>query len=384
MRKPITGAFGRARAVTLQAAVAALLTGVAFGGPTGWTLAGAGTAAGVLALLRRRGQWLDARLLDRLWRGALAGDGRRTPDAALGLASTLLPPLEVAEVGDRNGRAVGVLADGRGHAAVLALPTGVLPSAAVGFLEDWMTRDAARPAAVQLLVEQFGLPSWDFHQRFEPTMAYRQLPALARPVAVRSYLVVRYEPWDAPQVAEARGGGAAGARTALAAATARLAARLERLGVSARTLDAEQVRELLREAGDADGEGRALPDSWAGAHRTHCALAARLEGPEDWNRLLAALTGTGMDRTVAAVTVARTARGTETRAAVRLVSGAAQRAAEGRDRLVSGGAALPLTGAQPAGLVATLPLARPARPLEAATGFAPEADRRRPLTTGAR
>ncbi|MYV60897.1 hypothetical protein GTW37_16835, partial [Streptomyces sp. SID4931] len=155
------------------------------------------------------------------------------------------------------------------------------------------------------------------------------------------------------------------------------------LGVATRTLDAEQLRELLRDTGDVDGEGKALPDSWAGAHRTHCSLAARLDHPEDWHRLLTALAGTGMDRTVAAVTVARTARGAETRAAVRLVSGAAQRAVEGRDRLITAGAALALTGAQPAGLVATLPLAHPARPLEAATGFAPETGRR-PQTTGAR
>ncbi|MFD9847912.1 type VII secretion protein EccE [Streptomyces parvus] len=383
MRKLTHGAFGRARVVALQASAGALLTGFVFGGPTGWTLAVAGALTGIAALLRHREQWLDARLLAGWRRGGLAGNGRRAPDAALGLAATLLPPLEVAEASDRNGRTVGVLADGRGHAAVLELPPGVLPSAALGLLGDWLTRDAARPAAVQLLVEQFGLPSWDFHQRFEPTMAYRQLPAQARPVAVRSHLVVRYEPWDAPEVAESRGGGALGARTALTAATARLGAYLARLGVPTRTLDAEQLRELLRDTGDTDGEGRTLPDSWAGAHRTHCSLAVRLDQPEDWHRLLAALAGTGMDRTVAAVTVDRTARGVEARAAVRLVSGAAQRAAEGRDRLVTGGAALPLTGAQSAGLVATLPLAHPARPLEAATGFAPDTDRRHP-TTGAR
>ncbi|MCZ7413891.1 MULTISPECIES: type VII secretion protein EccE [unclassified Streptomyces] len=372
MRLPETTAFGRARAVALQGALGAGLAGAALGGPEGWALLAAGAGTGVVTVLRRDGQWLDARLLARLCRGALAPGPGGPRDPGLGLAATLLPALETTETGDRNGGPVGVLSDGRGHAAVLALPPGVLPAPAADTLGEWLAHDPARPVTVQLLVEQFGLPSWDFHRRFEPTLAYRQLPAGAGPVAVRSHLVVRYEPWDAPEVAAARGGGAAGARAALAAATARLRARLAALDVPAEPLDGDGLRELLRDAGDPDGSGRALADSWAGPHTTHCVLAARLTGTDAWLRLLAELSATGLERTVAAVTFGRTATGTEARVAVRLVGGAAQRVAECRERLVGGGTALPLTGAQPAGLVATLPVAHPARPLEAATGFAPD------------
>ncbi|MEE1926739.1 type VII secretion protein EccE [Streptomyces sp. TRM 70351] len=366
--------FGRGRLVAVQTAAACGLAAAAFGGPEGWALGATGGATAVLALLRVKGGWADARFLKRLRRDAFAPPDARPAAADLGLAAALLPALEVGEVTDRNGPAVGVLCDGRGYAAALALPPGVLPALAAGTLADWLAGDPCRPAAVQLLVEQHGPPAWDFHRRFAPTLGYRQLPVVHRPVAVVSHLVLRYEPWDAPEVAQARGGGATGAHTALAAASARLRARLARLDVPARPLDAAALRDLLRRTGDPAGDGRALPDSWAGGHATHCALAARVTGPGAWDRLLTALAGSGAERTVAAATVTRGAEHPRVRTAVRLVSTAAQRCAEARDRLLADGTAQPLTDAQRAGVVATLPLAHPARPLAAATGFTRETE----------
>ncbi|MGD9483847.1 type VII secretion protein EccE [Streptomyces sp. TRM70308] len=368
--------FGRARVVAVQTALGCGLAAAALDGPQRWALGAAGVATATAGLLRLRGRWADAHLAARLRRDAFAPDGVERPDPDLGLAATLLPALEVGEATGRNGPPLGVLCDGRGYAAALALPPRTLPDLPVGLLDDWLAQDAARPAAVQLLVEQFGLPAWDFHRRFEPTLAYRHLPRAHAPVAVRAHLVLRYEPWEAPEVAEARGGGAPGARAALVGATARLRARLAAARVPAEPLSAAALRELLRGPGDPGGDGHELPDSFTAYGSTHCTLAAHVATAEDWAGLLtaagAALGGT--ERTVAAATVSRAGGHPEVRAALRLVDSVPQRAAETRDRLLEHGPLRALTGKQRTGLAATLPLAHPPRSLAAATGFATEAE----------
>lgn len=366
----------RGRLVAVQAALACAATGVAHGGPWGHALTAAGGVLLVLALLRRRGQWGDQRVRQALAREAFsvapAGATARPRPAEedLGLVHALLPALDVRAVADRNGPDVGVLADGRGHAAVLEFPGGVLPSLPAGLIADWLAEDRARPAAAQLLVEQFGLPPWDFHYRYQPTVAYRQLPAGRRPVAVRSWLVVRYEPWEAPEAAERRGGGAAGAGAAVVAATARLRARLAAQGAEATPLGPEAARALLRQIGDASGQGRALHDSWAGNTATHCTVTVSLRSQADWTRLLSGLSGCAAERVVAATTLTREGQDVRLRSAVRLVSSVAQHAAAERDRLVQAGLVGPSAADQAAGLLATLPVAHPARTLVEATGFA--------------
>uniref|UniRef100_UPI000CD58464 type VII secretion protein EccE n=2 Tax=unclassified Streptomyces TaxID=2593676 RepID=UPI000CD58464 len=309
---------------------------------------------------------------------ARSGDGRGetgagesgpvTPD--LGLVHRLLPSLDVIGVPDRNGPELGMIADGRGSAAVLELPGGALPSLPVGLIAAWLREDPARPAAAQLVVEQFGLPPWDLLYRYQPTLAYRQLPVQGVPVAVRSWLVVRHEPLDAPESVSRRGGGVPGAGSALASATARLRARLAAHGVDATTLGVAELRELLRQTGDVTAGGKALPGCWAGEGATHCTVTADVGSQADWARLLNGLAHSGADRLVTAATVDLDADEPRVRTAVRVVSTVGQHAATERDRLIRGGTVGPPGADQLAGVLATLPVAYPAHALAEATGSA--------------
>ncbi|MFE9338233.1 type VII secretion protein EccE [Streptomyces sp. NPDC007063] len=387
----------RGRLVALQAGAGCAAAGGALDGAGGYALTGAGVLVAALTVLRVRGRTAGGHLVWWLRRGAFAAPAprqRARPDDTarldgappdrdperLGLAGSLFPALEITPVTNRNGPAVGVVCDGRGFAAVLRLPAGVHPGLPVGLLANWLRTDPVRPAAAQLLVEQHGLPSWDVEQHFEPTTAYRQLPAQRHVVAVSSWLVLRYELWEAPEAAERRGGGAVGARVATAAATARLRAVLAQADVPTGPLGADAVQALLREVGDPEGNGRATPGCWAGAAATHCTAVADIRSADGWRNLLVALAESGAERVVAAATVslsgpAATEHGdepvTEVRTAVRWVSPLAQRAARACDRLVhESGLAQPLTGNQEDGVVATLPLACPGRSLVETTGFA--------------
>ncbi|MDT0341292.1 type VII secretion protein EccE [Streptomyces litchfieldiae] len=393
--------FGRARLVAVEAGLGGVAAGLAVRtawGGWGYVLVGAGVLLAVGSLVRFRGDWADRRVLARLRRGQLAvtPPGSGGPDGDLGVAQTLLPALSVTEVADRNvparrghslpdseepAGALGVVSDGRGHAAVAAFPGGVLPALPAEIVARWLAEDPARPAAAQVVVEQFGVPSWDFHHRFRPTVVYRQLPAGDRPVAVRSWLVVRYEPLDAPEATVRRGGGEDGARAAVVAAAARLRALLAAHGAPTTPLDAAEARQLLRQLGDPQPGGTARSSSWAGAAATHATLTASVTSQSDWHHLLSGMSGCTADRVVAAATLTAgpTAPGEGpglcVRAAVRVVSPLAQHATAQRDRLEAAGVAGPPATDQAAGLLATLPLAYPSRSLDEATGFATPGDR---------
>ncbi|MDT0446373.1 type VII secretion protein EccE [Streptomyces johnsoniae] len=371
--------------MAVEVGLGGVAAGLALRGTWGHVLAGAGVLLAVLPLVRIRGEWADRRLLARLRRGRLAvtpPPGERAE--GLGVAQTLLPALTVREVADRNvpGRhGLGVVSDGRGHAAVAAFPAGTLPALPAEIVARWLAEDPARPAAAQVIVEQFGVPSWDFHHGFRPTVVYRQLPAGGCPVAVRSWLVVRYEPFDAPEAALRRGGGEDGAQAAVAAAAARLRALLAAHGAPTTVLGAVATRQLLRQLGDVEANGAALSSTWASAAATHATLTASVTSQHDWHRLLAGLGGCTADRVVAAATLTLGAPTRpagpgggrpelRVRAAVRVVSPLAQHATAQRDRLAAAGVTGASAADQAAGLLATLPLAHPARPLDEATGFA--------------
>jgi hypothetical protein len=384
----VSAGFGRGRLVALETGLGVAACAVAVSGPWRYALAGAALVILAGALWRRGGGWADRRLLARLRREALAPGGSGA-DGSLGVAHTLLPALDITEVPHRHGpdldaMNLGVMADGRGYAAVIELPGGVLPELPAGIVASWLHEDPARPAAAQLIVEQIGLPAWDLHGGYQPTAIYRQLPSGGRPVVVRSWLAVRYEPFAAPEAAERRGGGAAGARAATAAALARLRARLAAVGVHSVPANAAGVRELLRQLGDASGTA------------THRTVTAEIGGQAAWFRLLEALGGCTADRVVTAATIDRdgpppapgglgggtsqAARawgsapirggGIRVRTAVRVVSTLPQHATDQAAWLLRSGAAGAPVADQAAGLLATLPLAYPSHPLADVTGFA--------------
>ncbi|GAB2907115.1 type VII secretion protein EccE [Streptomyces mayteni] len=378
--------FGRARLVAVESGLALLVAGLAFTDRGGWAPAAAGALLLTGALLRRQGAFADRRLLDRLRSDAFAPATPATPtpstpstppesgdEEPLGLAHTLLPTLDVTEVADRNLPAeapdLGVLSDGRGCAAVLAFPAGTLPGLPAAPVRDWLDKDPARPAAAQLVVEQFGLPPLDFQHGYRPTVAYRQLPGGPRPVAVRSWLVLRCESFGEPAAAERRSGGTAGTRAATAAATARIRARLASAGAPTTPLSAPELRDLLRGTGDAAGEGRALRTSWAGIDFTHCSVAVPVASQEEWSRLLSGLAGCAAERVVAAATFTRDGSALRVLTAVRVVSVMAQHAATERERLLRAGVLPDTPTDQRAGLLATLPVAHPFRSLVETAGI---------------
>ncbi|NJP65740.1 type VII secretion protein EccE [Streptomyces spiramenti] len=367
---------GVGRWVAAQSAVGVVAAGVASANPVGWTLAGAGALALVPLLTRRDRRALHEPLTRRLRRGPVVagvsavGGTEGAEREGLGLVHRLLPALDVVAVPDRNGTELGMVADGRGSAALLELPGGALPSLPVGLLAAWLREDPARPTGAQLLVEQFGLPPWDLLYRYRPTVAYRQLPAQGVPAAVRSWLVVRHEPLEAPDSVARRGGGVRGAGSALAAATARLRARLASAGVPSEVLGPEQVRAALRQSGDATGGGGPLPGRWAGEAATHCAVTAEVGAQADWARLLDGLGRASADRILTGATVELRDGVPMVRTVVRLVGAVGEQVVAERDRLAAAALVGPPAADQAAGVLATLPLAAPSRSSAAAAGWA--------------
>ncbi|MFX4295061.1 type VII secretion protein EccE [Streptomyces bohaiensis] len=374
---------GLGRVVAAQGALGAVAAGGALASPAGWLVASAGVLALVPLLARRDGRRLDETLTRRWGSGPVTGgpDGPpgvvagAAPREDLGLVHRLLPALDVVPVPDRNGPELGMVADGRGSAAVLELPGGALPSLPVELLAAWLRDDPAAPAGAQLLVEQFGLPPWDLLYRYRPTLAYRQLPAQGVPVAIRSWLVVRHEPLDAPESVVRRGGGVRGAGAALAAATARLRSRLAAAGVPATPLGPERARAVLRQTGDAVGAGEPGPGCWAGRAATHCVAAAEVASGHDWARLLGGLGQAAADRVLVGAAVALHDGEPRVRAAVRLVGAAGEQVAAERDRLTAAGLLRRPPLDPGAGVLATMPLAAPAHPPAAAAGSARAARR---------
>lgn len=353
---------GRARLVAVEAGLGGIVAGLAVGGTTGWSITGAGVVLGAGALTRRRGAWAGERLLDAARRQALALPAPEQPHRPdLGAVHTLLPALDVAEVADRNGPPLGVISDGHGHTVVAAFPAGTIPAVPAGTVARWLADDPARPVAAQLLVEQFAPPTADTDHRYQPAIAYRQLPYAQRPIAVRSWLALRYEPLAAPEAAARRGGGAKGGHAAIAGAAARLRAALAARGAPTTPLGAAELRDLLRHLGGT-------------SQRT---LTVSVAGQRDWHRLLAGLDrACPADRVVTAATL--TLRGPELRirAAVRVVGADDARTAAECGRIEAAGLAGPPAADQAAGFLATLPLARPARTPADATALvlAPDPD----------
>ena len=135
----------------------------------------------------------------------------------------------------------------------MVLDAGAPPAWPLADVLDLAFDDPARPAAVQLLVEQWGLAGAGVDPRVRPGRTYRSLPVRGLPLWNRVLLVIRHEPAWAPETVEARGGGATGARNALAAVAARVIARAARDGVRLRPLGADELAGAAARAGPRAG-----------------------------------------------------------------------------------------------------------------------------------
>lgn len=329
MVRRMRGRARRSTVVFVEAVLAVAATGIAVGTPVGYTVAGVAAVAGIAGVVRRRGRGLVDVAADRL------GDAAGTD---------LLSGLHVVDVPTRDGPGLGVAGDGQGF--VVVLDAGAPGSWALADVLDPAFADPARPAGVQVLVEQHGSVGVD--ERFGPARTYRSLPVSGLPLWTRVLLAVRHEPAWAPETVESRGGGATGAHNALAAVAARATAATARDGIALRALGADELTGLLRDLGPApDGDvvlGVPLTgdDAPGGLLRELAAL--------DVARAVLSVSASAVDHTLCALV-----RITDLR------DGVAGQAAE---RLVADGLATPLPpGAQDEGVVATLPLGGGARSL---------------------
>jgi hypothetical protein len=343
--------------VTLGVALAAATTLTV----PGYVLAGVALAVGVALLWRGRALIERLRELLRDPAGSSGAEPQSTSGSHLGVTARLLPGLHVAEQSTREGEAIGVVGDGQGFAVVLSAditaPRTWSLSTATAILAD----DPARPAAVQLLVEQRGAGRAVTDQRFGPSRTYRSLPVTGVPLWNRVLLAIRHEPAWAPETVAVRGDGAIGARNALAAITARAVAAAARDGLRLRPVSAVELAGLLRDVGDPGPDCETRPAAWTTSTACHAVLSVPLEQDDAIATLLRATAELDIDRCVLSVTA--NAIDHSVCAVIRLVAAELALVEQAAQRLVADGLAVALPGAQEAGLVATLPLGGGARSL---------------------
>ena len=353
----------RGTVVFVEAVLAVAAAAIAVRSTGGYVLAGLAALIGLVFLVRRRGRGLLDVLLDRLRDpGAVDEQGpptRLRPE--FGLATGVLPGLHVAEVATRNGPGLGVIGDGHGFAVLLSAGRRSPRGWDLAELARVLTDDPARPAAAQLLVEQSGPGRAWVDPNFPPTRTYRSLPVRGLPLWNRVLLVIRHEPAWAPETVAARGGGATGARNALAAVAARTVARGAADGRSLRPLDPAEATRLLRELGDPAPGGELTDGRLITATATHIALSVPLHDPAALSVALRTCAELDVDRSVLSVTISAVDH--SACAVVRLVDPDPEALDRAAAQLIRAGVATALPDAQLAGLVATLPVGGGARSL---------------------
>jgi hypothetical protein len=318
---------GRSTAVFVEAVLAVAATGIVIGTPVGYAVAGVAAVAGIAGVVRRRGRGLADVAADRL------GDPVEIGEAGV----------HVVDVTTRDGSTIGVAGDGQGF--VVVLDAGSPPPWPLADVLDLAFSDPARPAAVQVLVEQRGLASAGVDPRFGPALTYRSLPVHGLPLWNRVLLVVRHEPAWAPETVEARGGGATGARNALAAVVGRITAKAARAGVVLRAVGAEELVGMLSELGPA-------PDLDPAAD---VVLGVPLRDDGATGAVLRALAGLDVTRSVLSVTASAPAH--TLGALVRITDARTGVAGQAAERLTADGLATVIPGTPTENLLATLPLA---------------------------
>jgi hypothetical protein len=389
--------------LVVEAGLAVIAAGVAVQSIAGYVVAGVAFVVAVALLVRRRGRGLVDLALDRLRdpadvepAGGAEGQENRsaddgapapepppldnpaldnpalgnpvldnpvldTPALDLGAAQRLLPSLHVAEVATRGGAPLGVVGDGHGFAVVL---TATVAAARTWDLADAvriLTDDPARPAAVQLLIEQRRTMGAAPDPEFGPSRTYRELPAGGIPLWNRVLLVIRHEPAWAPETVVSRGGGATGARNALAAVAARTIAAAGHRGMQLRPAGPAEVAALLRDVGDPGPWCETREETWVTGTACHGVVSVPVADEAAITRVLRYAAWLDVDRSVLSVTA--NAIDHTLSAALRVVATDAEVVEQATAALVRDGHATPLAGEQSAGVVATLPLGGGARSL---------------------
>jgi hypothetical protein len=358
----------RGTVVFVEVALAVIVTGLVVQNVTGYVVAGAAFIVGVAGLARRRGRGLvdlaAERLRDPVAAEPIAPDGSESAEPAgldLGAAARLLPGLHVAELATRGGPPLGVVGDGQGFAVVLTAAVTAPRTWSFAEAVQVLTDDPARPAAVQLLVEQRGTARAVPNPAFGPSRTYRGLPVDGIPLWNRVLLVIRHEPAWAPETVAVRGEGAAGARNALAAIAARTVARAARSGVPLRPAGPAEIAGLLCDVGDPGPDCETRPEAWTTSTACHGVVSVTVDDEQSIGALLRAAAGLDVDRSVLSVTA--NAIDHSLCAALRLVAPGRELVEQATAHLIEQGLATALPGDQEAGVVATLPLGGGARSL---------------------
>lgn len=357
----------RATVVTAQVVLGVMISSVATLSLTGYVVAGTAFVIGVALLVRRRGRSLLDLVRDRL-RDApddtAAADPEPEPDGAirdLGAPRRLLPRLHVVDVETRRSGRIGVVGDGQGFVVVLDVATSASTGWEFSDIVAQVLGDPARPAAVQLVMEQRSSRRTTAEGSFAPGRTYRSLPTDGIPLWNRTVVAVRHEPSWAPETVDARGGGAAGARAALTAATTRLVAASRSRGLVLRPLAAPAVTALFRDLGDPGPDCEEREEAWTTSTACHAVVSVALTGPDALGALLEATAALDVDRSV--VSLAVSAVDHTVCGALRLVAPDLEHVEAAVAELVERGFAQPVPRAQGPGVVATLPLGGGARSL---------------------
>jgi type VII secretion protein EccE len=227
----------------------------------GWLL-DAGAAVALLTLVltvpRYRGRWLY-RWLGVWWRYRLRRNGSPTGgadddgDGHLAPLRELVPSLTAATAAGRHGDPIGVLHDGAGWVAVLAVrpvdevlpaPTagGLLPLAT---LAEVLMVDDIRLSSAQVVVHMVPAPGPMAHALPAIAGSYAELGAGAVPSTQVAWVALRLDPVTSRAAIDARGGGSTGAHRALRRCVARAVELLGIAGLPAHPLGQEQIRFVL-------------------------------------------------------------------------------------------------------------------------------------------
>ncbi len=215
-------------------------------------------------------------------------------------ARSTTPAARVESFYDRAGTGFGMIEEGGSVTVVLALeparpdladcPDDELALALSPLLTFAGGRDV-RPAELRLVTRVVGAPTARGDGRSRPAVSYREV-APGQPVAQRSvWVCLRLDPAWCPEAVAARGGGAEGARRALASLAARLAAAVEP-PLRLRALGLEEVRALHRSMPDLSGEA---VERFTGVEADGTYRGYRVDswGGTDLPALVRAVAGTG-------------------------------------------------------------------------------------------